>query len=84
MGLFHKVSLLDASLSLHDEVLSRLSDLVRHGARTGAQWNGRGMMVLRLIAKPNVAERVLHNGLKDVWRLHPYLLREASVVGPTR
>ena len=42
------------------------------------------MVILSLIAKSDVAEGVLHDGLKDVWWLHPNLLREAPVVCPTR
>ena len=41
------------------------------------------MVILSLVAKSDVAEGVLHDGLKDVWWLHPNLLREAPVVGPT-
>lgn len=42
------------------------------------------MVILSLIAKSNVAKGVLHDRLKDVWWLHPNLLREATVVGPSR
>lgn len=84
MRLLHEVSLLNAGFGLHYQVLRRLSHLMRHGARSGTQWNSRRVVVLCMVAQTNVAKGVLDYRLEDVGWLHPDLLREAPLVGPTR
>ena len=37
------------------------------------------MMILCLVSQTDVAERVLHDGLEDVRRLHSDLLRETAM-----
>ena len=82
MGLFHEVTLLDASLGFHDEILGRLSDLVLHRAWPCAQRNSRRVMIRRMVAQTDVAKRVLHDRFEDVGRLHTDLLREATLACP--
>lgn len=79
MRFFHEVTLLDACLSLHDQVLWSVTTRTRHTAWPRTERNGRCVMVLSLIAKTNVAQRVLHDTLENVRGLHSDLLREAAV-----
>ena len=50
MSFFHEVALLDARLGLHDQILSRLTGWVGHGAWSGAEGDRRSVMVLSLVA----------------------------------
>ena len=59
--LFHEVTLLNACLGLHDQVLGRLARLVRHRAWSGTQWNCGGVVVRSLASEADISKWVLHN-----------------------